>query len=118
MATILADVKKFIGGIAEDNTAFDSDILMFVNGAFTKITRVGCGPETGREITASTTWADLQQSDKMIAAIKNFVTFDVKIAFDSSTMSSFVLSSYQALRDEYLWTINNYADYWEKSEVT
>ncbi len=116
MSTILNDVKKFIGGIAEDNTAFDSDILTYVNGAFTKMTRSGLGDEEGFDIDATTTWDDFGFSNKMKNAVKNFVTIDVKIAFDATTMPSFLLSSNQALRDEYLWTINNYADYWEKEE--
>lgn len=117
MGTILQDVKKFIGGIADDNTAFDADILMYINGAFTKMTRAGVGPEEGIEVVANTTWESLGQDNKTTSAIKNFVTMDVKIAFDSSTISSFVLDSYKSLRDEFLWTLNNYADHWNTSET-
>lgn len=118
MGAILTDVKKHIGGISEDNTDFDSDILMWVNGAFSKITRVGAGPETGFRVTESTAWEDFPADVKMISAIQDFVTLDVKIAFDSTTLPSFVLSTMEKQRDEYLWTINNYADYWQTSGGT
>lgn len=118
MGAILTDVKKHIGGISEDNTDFDSDILMFVNGAFTKLTRAGAGDEAGFNVTESTAWEDFTTDVKMINAVKGYVTADVKLSFDSSTLPSFVITSLEKQRDEYLWTINNYADYWQTSGGT
>ena len=118
MGAILTDVKKHIGGISEDNTDFDSDILMFVNGAFSKITRVGGGPEIGFRVSESTAWEDFTTDPRLLSAVENYVTADVKLSFDSSTLPSFVITSLEKQRDEYLWTINNYADYWPASGGT
>lgn len=116
--TILTDVKKFISGIADDNTSFDDDILMYINGAFSKLTRAGVGPAEGFTVVANTLWTAYATDPKVINAVKNYITIDVKIAFDSTTLSSFVLETYKELDQEYLWTLNNYADYWDQPEET
>lgn len=114
MSTILNDVKKFIGGLSEDNTAFDADILMYVNSEFSTLTRVGCGPESGFTADETTTWEDYSTDPKLINMVKNYITTKVKIQFDNSTMSSYVLTAHKENAQELLWSINNYCDYWKK----
>lgn len=115
MSTIFGDVKKYIG-LASDNIAFDDELLMHINAAFSKMTRAGVGSETGLMVDSTTTWESLSTDTKVIQAAKQYVTISVKLSFDSSTMSSFVLKSYQDIAEEALWTLNNYCDYWNESE--
>lgn len=112
--TIFGDVKEAIG-LAADNTPFDDTLLLHINGALSNVTRVGAGNQDGFVATKTSTWSDFSTDTKMISQLKNYLVFQVKLMFDSSTMSSFVLTSYQELAKEALWTINNYADYWNQS---
>lgn len=113
MSTIFGDVKKFIG-ITAENTAFDDDLLALTNGAFSVLTRVGATGKEGFNVTTTTTWEEYSTDVKLVNMTKEYIRYRVKISFDSSTMSSFVLTSYEKLADEALWTVNNYADYWNQ----
>ena len=117
-STIFSDVKKYIG-LSPDNTAFDTDLEMHINSAFAFLTRAGCGPETGFRIDPqTTTWDDYTDNAALQSAVQSYIYHKVRLSFDDSTMSSFVLKSHQDQAEEALWTINNFADYWYNSEVT
>lgn len=115
MGTVLGDVKKYVG-LASENTEFDEDILMFTNGALSILHQNGVGPAEGMSIDNTTEWAAITTDAKLLNLVKQFITMKVKVTFDSSTMSSFVLSSYNDMIAECIWRINAYTDYWKNQQ--
>lgn len=104
--SILTSVKKGVGGITEDDTSFDDDIVMSINTVFSKLTQLGVGPKTGFEITnKSTTWADFVGSDPRLNMVKNFTVLSVRMLFDPPTSGS-VVQAYEKQITEYEWRLN------------
>ena len=57
--SILESIKKN-RGINAEYTVFDQDIIMAINAAFSTLTQLGCGPNTGFRIEDdSAVWDDM-----------------------------------------------------------
>ena len=105
MDSILTSVKKMLG-IAEEYEAFDQDIIMHVNSAFSTLNQIGAGPDEGFSIEDSTKqWADYSDNQKLINMIKPYVYRKVRVAFDPPTNSTAVDSIKQAIAEDE-WRIN------------
>lgn len=80
--SILNEVKQMIG-INETDTAFDLDVRILINAAFSTLNDVGVGPEEGYRIeTASEEWDEFIDEGPMLDKVKNFVFMKTKYAFD------------------------------------
>lgn len=91
--SILTNVKKIVG-IAELDTSFDPDIIMHTNTVFAVLDQLGIGPTDGFLIEDATpTWDDFLAGDKRLNMVKTYVYLRVKLLFDSSTATSFLLES-------------------------
>lgn len=109
MNSILTSVKKLLG-IAEENTDFDSDIIMSVNSVFMILTQLGVGPEEGFSITDSTSvWSDFLKDETNAEAVKNYVGLKVKLMFDPPT-SSTVMQATTNMTNELEWRLNVQCD--------
>lgn len=101
--SILQTIKKLLG-ISPDDDAFDTDILIDINTAFDRLNTLGIGPEEGFRITDDTTlWSEYLTDGKLIDSVKDYVFFSVKIMFDNSSASSFVIDAYQKQIDKLEW---------------
>lgn len=101
--SILQTIKKLLG-ISSDDDAFDTDILIDINTAFDRLNTLGIGPEEGFRITDDTTlWSEYLTDGKLIDSVKDYVFFSVKIMFDNSSASSFVIDTYQKQIDKLEW---------------
>lgn len=109
--SILLSIKQMLGGLDPTyESAFDTDIIIFINSALATLTQLGVGPKEGYEITDDTqTWQDFIGDDKRLNLVKTFVYLDVKCAFDPPRMS-FVLEALKDKRDEHLWRLNHWVD--------
>lgn len=109
--SILLSIKQMLGGLDPTyESAFDTDIIIFINSALATLTQLGVGPNEGYEITDDTqTWQDFIGDDKRLNLVKTFVYLDVKCAFDPPRMS-FVLEALKEKRDEHLWRLNHWVD--------
>ena len=59
-SSILTTVKNGIGGIQEDDTFFDDELITHINTALGVLTQLGFGPVEGFNIEGATeTWNDL-----------------------------------------------------------
>lgn len=101
MATILADVKKALG-IAPDYPAFDTDILMHINGTAMTLRQLGV-KTLDFEIEADTEWTYFLNRVEL-SAIKTYIPLDVRIAFDPPSMS-FQISAIKDKLAELQWRI-------------
>lgn len=89
--SILLSIKKLIGGMAENETHFDSDILMHINTALSTLNQIGVGPEEGFMIyDASSLWSDLTGSNVKLEMVKTYIYLSVKIIFDPPTSSAVI----------------------------
>ena len=80
MATdsILTSVKMGVGGIIEEDTSFDSDIIMHINTVLAKLTQLGVGPRSGFSIEDKTaTWTQFVGTDPRLNMVKSFVVLSV-----------------------------------------
>ena len=104
MSSILTDTKKVLG-IAEDYTAFDTDIVMHINSVFSTLNQLGIGPVNGFMIESKDNdWDDFTK-DTNLNPIRSYIYLRVKILFDPSG-TSFVLESMKEQIKELEWRLN------------
>lgn len=84
MESILTLVKKCCGGIAEDDTTFDIDIITHINTVFMALRQMGVGPEKGFRIEDKFhTWSEFIPADDLrFEAVKTYVCSKVRLIFD------------------------------------
>jgi hypothetical protein len=106
--SILISTKKVLG-IAEEYTAFDLDIITHINTAFSTLTQLGVGPETGFMIEdAISEWTDFV-SDIPYNAVKSYVFLRVKHLFDPPT-TSYLINASEKQIEELEWRLNVYRE--------
>lgn len=82
MESILTETKKIVG-IAEEYTAFDVDMIMFINSALSAAEQAGVGLTTKISIIdKEDTWSSLGLPDNNLSLLKNFVYLKAKLQFD------------------------------------
>lgn len=81
--SILGTVKIGLG-ILEDDTSFDQEILIHLNGAFQPLRQVGVGPVTGFYVaTKDDTWDDyLGLQKNILSDVKRYIVMKTKLNFD------------------------------------
>lgn len=93
MESILSTIKKLVG-IAEDDTSFDTDIIIGINTAFATLTQIGVGPIGGFSIQdASDKWTDFFLSSTNLESVKTFIYLKVKLLFDPPANASLLEST-------------------------
>lgn len=106
MNSILNSIKKLLN-LTEDQTDFDSDIIVHINRAFSRLRKLGVGPAAGFSILDSlAVWDDyMEDDDPNLSDVKTYVYLRTKIVFDPP-LSSAVLTSYKEEIKELEWTMN------------
>lgn len=105
MESILTSIKSLLG-ISEETTAFDSDVLSGINGAFFTLTQLGIGPSEGFLVTdATATWSDFYEKKSLIGGIKQYVFLKTKLFFDPPE-HGYVVSQYESAIKELEWRLN------------
>lgn len=100
MDSILDSVKQMLG-IEPDDESFDPEIIMHINSTFMTLNTLGIGPDAAYSIKgADNTWDEFFESKTDIEAVKSDVYLRVKLLFDSTSMSSGLISAYQKQIDE------------------
>lgn len=103
--SILSSTKVSLG-VPEEQIAFDSEILMFINTALSTLTQLGVGPEEGFSITDVTaTWDDLIAGDARYNMVQTYTHLAVRLLFDPPS-TGHALSATQKLKEELEWRIN------------
>lgn len=105
MESILTSIKKLLG-IAEEYSAFDTDIIIHINSAFSTLKQLGVGPEEGFKISDDLdSWSDFIEDDESIENVKTYIYLKVKLVFDPPSNSAHM----QAIKDsinELEWRLN------------
>lgn len=90
MDSILTTIKKLLG-LAEEDTSFDTDIIIGINTAFSTLTQLGVGPSNGFSILdKSKTWSDFLASATDLEAVKTYVHLKAKLLFDPPANSAMI----------------------------
>lgn len=110
--SILNSIKEKVGIKDPDITAFDSELIMDINMAFGFLLRIGVGPETGYRIEDDgNTWDEfIGDSDPRLETVKEYIALQVKLIFDSSTMSNAMVEIYKDHIHEIEWTLTTVVD--------
>lgn len=102
--SILNETKAGLG-LAEDHTAFDTELVMFINSVLSRLTQLGAGPQnTGFRITGKAeTWEQFMGPSAKLDMVKGYMFNRVKLYFDPPEIG-FVLTMMkeQIEKDEYL----------------
>ena len=105
--SILRSTRKKLGLNPDEATEFDPDLIDAINSAISVLTQVGIGSNYGFTIhDESQTWDELLGNDPRFNMAKTYVFDRCRLIFDTSSMSSYVLSSIQDRIKEFEWRLN------------
>lgn len=102
--SILNTIKKSLGD-SEEDTHYDSDIIMHINSAFMILNQLGVGRSGFHIEDAASTWSDFIEDSDKLEAVKTYVYLKVRLVFDPPT-SSTVLECMKEMIKEYEWRLN------------
>lgn len=106
--SILGSVRKLI---ASDDY-FDTDLIIHINTVFARLQQMGVGPEGGFSISDDTAvWSDYTSDEPIFNMVKTYMTLQVKLFFDNSTLSSYVIELMKEQSAELEWRLNSASDY-------
>lgn len=106
---ILSSIKKLLNVDLED-TAFDNDIILLINGEFMTLYQLGIGPKGGFSIDGyDKDWSDFTDNEQLIDTVKTYVYMRVRMIFDPPA-SSVVADQFNARIQELQWRLNVQAE--------
>lgn len=111
MESILTSIKKQLG-YGADETGFDDEIVTHINSVISDLTQLGVGPSEGFEIEDETSiWTDFIPDTPKFNSVKTYIYMRVKLIFDSSTMSSTLIESFNRQIDKFEWRLRHTAEF-------
>jgi hypothetical protein len=103
--SILISTKKVLG-LSENYTAFDLDIVNYINSALSVLNQLGVGSENGFFVEDElATWADLSLPANQLSLVKTYIFLKARMLFDPPA-TSFVLDAMNNQIKEYEWRLN------------
>lgn len=107
--SILNSTKAALG-IVPEYTAFDNQVIMYINTAFSTLYQLGVGPSDGFMIEdETTTWDELLDGNRLLNLVITYVHLSVKLMFDPP-MNSFATTAMKEQQKELEWRINVMVD--------
>lgn len=104
--SILNSVKKIVG-VGVDDTAFDLDIITYINSAFSTLHQLGIGPLNGFFIEDDEEeWTDFIDPDDVNASlVRTYVCMRARMGFDPPT-TSYLIGALNEQIKEFEWRLN------------
>lgn len=110
-SSILLSVKKLLGS----DEYFNPDLILHINTVFSKLTQMGVGPAEGFSIEdESAEWDEFTEDKEILNMVKSYVYLQVKLLFDVSTTSSYVIEMMKQQSAELEWRLNAACDFKEE----
>lgn len=104
--SILNNTKKSLQ-LDPSYTAYDEQIILLINSAFSTLNQMGIGPVNGFAIEdATAVWSSFIGTNLKFSSAKTFVYLSVRLIFDNASMTGHVMSAMKAERDEIGWRLN------------
>lgn len=101
--SILKTIRRLIGP-SEDYEHFDTDLIIHINSAFSRLCQLGVGPEKPFKIhDDSETWCDFID-DGHLEEVKQYVYLKVRLIFDPPA-SSTVINVYKEEIEKLEWLL-------------
>ena len=108
--SILGSVKSKLGGMANDDSWFDDDLIDFVNATFAVMTQLGVGPTDGFVIiTGNETWDEYEPNITTQSLARSYMYAKVRLQFDPPQSGS-VLEALKQIISEFEWRLNVQVD--------
>lgn len=105
MESILTSIKKLLG-ITEDDGTFDPDIITDINSVLLNLKQIGIGPSKGFVVKdATTTWSEFIPNPIIAEAVKSYIHLNVKLKFDSSSLTSAHIDAIKQQIKELEWRL-------------
>ena len=107
--SILKSTKKLLG-IHESDTAFDLDILIYINSAFSTLQELGV--KNDRLIMVddvSDLWSHLELSEAALPLVKVYIYLKVRMLFDAPS-TSFAITAMEKILEEQEWRLREFHD--------
>ena len=99
MESILNSVKTFIG-MNEEETHFDTDVIITINSIFSILRQMGVGPEeTFSIVDDKTIWNDFTQDDPDYSEVKTYVQLRTKLIFDPPSNSNILAAMKEQIQE-------------------
>lgn len=106
MSESILDSTKKVLGLDSSYTAFDQDVILFINGTFSTLNQLGIGPEGGYSIASSTeTWDAFIGTNKKLNSVKTYVYLCVRMQFDPP-QTGYLMEALQKQKLELEWRLN------------
>lgn len=97
--SILTSTKKLLG-VGDDYTAFDPDILTFINSTFAIARQFGVGPVDGVIVEDSEMkWEALELPPNQLSLLKSYMFLRVRMLFDPPTTGILVDAMQKELQE-------------------
>ncbi|AWN03255.1 hypothetical protein PBI_CAMILLE_8 [Microbacterium phage Camille] len=108
--SILHDIKQMLGQ-EWDDTTYDLDMKILINGIFFNLHQVGVGPSDGFQIEDHTTlWSAFTGvTPQQLNAVKEYIFLRAKLAFDPGS-NGFLITNLEKQADKLEWTLMVSAD--------
>lgn len=107
--SILTSVKKTLG-MDEAYTAFDPDLVLFINGVLADLHQLGIGPGEGFQITGKDEeWVQFLSNDLTMNNVKTYMSLRAKLLFDPPE-SSYALAAFKEQIKEWEWRISEHRE--------
>lgn len=109
MESILNSIKKVLG-LDESYTAFDLDVIIHTNDAFSTLNQLGVGPVEGFSISDDTQeWESFVVPDNQLHMVKTYIWLKVRFLFDPPT-TSFAIDAMSQQIKEHEWRLNAFRE--------
>lgn len=108
--SILKTIRQMIGPSASYEV-FDTDLIININAAFSRLCQLGIGPSKPFKITDDTDeWSDFMDEDEMPEEVKQYIYLKTRMIFDTPA-SGTVSNAFQAQIDMLEWTMKEVAQF-------
>lgn len=116
MIDSILDTVKQACGIELDETAFDEELLLYINSIFVILHQIGVGPDTTFIVEdQSSVWSDFAIDENLVSMLRSYVSIKVRLLFDPPTSSS-LETALKETANEYEWRLNLESDKYRVGE--
>ena len=106
----ILDSTKAALGIVPTYDAFDNQLIMYINTAFSTLHQLGVGPDEGFFIEDNTaTWTNFLNGKRLLNMVITYVHMSVRLMFDPPA-NSFATTAMKEQMKELEWRINVQVD--------
>ena len=110
MPDSILDSIKDPCGVSLDDTSFDTDIIMYINGVFAALSQMGVGPAAGIIISSKNDdWSLYSSVQPFVAMTKNYVYIKVRLMFDPPASQN-ITQIFEKQADMYEWRLIEYVE--------